>query len=646
MQIRLLLIAILLIGIGTSPTSAQKFTGFDPANSHYIWPTNASPYLSSTFGETRSTHFHAALDIKTWGRRGYEVYATRDGVVDRIAIGPRGYGKVVYLKHDDGSYSVYAHLLSFNNKLQQLADSVRFVNDYQFEIEKFWGWRNITVEKGDVIGYSGASGIGPPHLHFELRTPSHKPFNPLLTNLSIDDNIPPTIRELSIEPLSKYSTIDGENKIFTKRAQYSGGSYNFGTISVSGPIGLGVNAFDQSNRVNNSYAVYELILKVNGEQFFSAKVDSFSYNETDQMFIDRVYPILNKKDKGYQRLYLADGNTLPFYQTNGQKGKLDLPTGHHKITIIAKDFYGNTSTANLQLQVDKNSNSDLASSHPNNIREPNNLSIDEWNWFSNWVTIPHNDYRHVTLGNTDHSSYIPHSNGIAIDLREKRTLFINTPLTGPFSLYRVNPGKTSFISTADFRHFAKFPRETTYDTVSVAMTVKEDTSNSITVDLIPGTHPLKNEFTFHIARRPSLQDTSKFSFYNWDQEDNEWEYIPTKFDNHFIIGKTETFGHFTLKKDQQGPQIGNPRLRQRADGKWIILIDAIDNLSGINYHKSKITVDGVRGIAEFEPEDDRFVYYHPYFKPSANMDIDVVAYDKMGNKTEQTFQLQSDEAKK
>ncbi len=86
---------------------------FDPQKAHYLWPTEASPYLTSTFAETRSAHFHAALDIKTWGQRGYEVYATRDGVVDRIAIGPRGYGKVVYLKHNDGSYSVYAHLLSF-----------------------------------------------------------------------------------------------------------------------------------------------------------------------------------------------------------------------------------------------------------------------------------------------------------------------------------------------------------------------------------------------------------------------------------------------------------------------------------------------------------------------------------------------------
>src|SRR6056297_2382524 len=113
MTIRLLLFT-LLIAIAAHPLSAQESHSFDPTQAQYSWPTEASRYLSSTFGETRAAHFHAALDIKTWGRKGYEVYATRDGVVDRIAIGPRGYGKVIYLKHDDGSYSVYAHLLSFN----------------------------------------------------------------------------------------------------------------------------------------------------------------------------------------------------------------------------------------------------------------------------------------------------------------------------------------------------------------------------------------------------------------------------------------------------------------------------------------------------------------------------------------------------
>jgi len=643
MNIRPLLFITLFIGIFAHSLSAQESNSFDPTQAHYAWPTEASRYLSSTFGETRSAHFHAALDIKTWGQKGYEVYATRDGIVDRVAIGPRGYGKVIYLKHDDGSYSVYAHLLSFNNKLQQLADSVRFVNNYQFEIEKFWGWRDIKVKQGDLIGYSGASGIGPPHLHFELRTPTHKPFNPLLTNLSVKDNIPPQIRGLSLEPLSSKSSIEGENAIYTKRAILQNGSYSFGTISVKGPIGLGLNAFDQSNNVHNSYAVYELNLKVNGKHFFSSRVDSFSYSETHQIFIDRVYPLLKNTDKGFQRLYLADGNSLPFYKTNSQNGVLNLPRGTNRITITAKDYYGNTSTAKLTLNVRDHQQQKQNRAFTNRNSNLSTVSPDQWNWFSGWVTIPYNQYDHTTIGLADEEQFIEHVNGVAVDLTGQKSLFINTPELGPLQLYRTIPQSTSYISSADQNHFAVFPKNTFYDTVSVGMSVNHLAKDSLTVDLLPNAYPVREEYKFYAARDSAMTDTSKLSFYNFDKEDKEWELIPTNFTSSHIIGKAETLGHFSLKKDQKAPEIMNPRIRQRPDGKWIIYIDALDKLSGIDYPRSKISVNGNQGIAEFEPESDRFVYYHPNFVPSDSMQIKVIAYDKMGNKTEQIFKLANKE---
>ncbi|PAU95849.1 hypothetical protein CK503_01980 [Aliifodinibius salipaludis] len=643
MNIRLLLFITLFTGISTHPLLAQESDTFGPSQAHYVWPTEASRYLSSTFGETRAAHFHAALDIKTWGRKGYEVYATRDGTVDRVAIGPRGYGKVIYLKHDDGSYSVYAHLLAFNDELQQLADSVRFADNYQFEIEKFWGWRNIEVDQGDLIGYSGASGIGPPHLHFELRTPSHKPFNPLLTNLSVKDDIPPQIRGLSVEPLSLRSTIEGENAIFTKKAKLKNGSYSFGTITTKGPIGLGLNAFDQSNNVHNTYAVYELKLNVNGEHTFSSRVDSFSYGETHQMFIDRVYPLLKNMDKGFQRLYIADGNSLPFYKTDKQNGVLNLPVGTHHVTITTKDYYGNTSTAKLTLKVSEDQQQKKHQIFTNRNSNPGIVSPDQWNWFSDWVTIPYSQYEHTTIGLADGEEFTEHTNGIAVNLKGQKSIYVNTPETGPLQLYRINPKSTSFISSADQNHFAIFPRQTFYDTVSVGMSVNSFTQNTLTVDLIPNAYPVKEEYAFYTARDSTLSNTAKLSLYHYDQEDKEWELIPTSFTNSHIIGKTETLGHFSLKKDQKAPELRNPRLRQRPDGKWIIYINILDNLSGIDYSKSKIFVNDDQGIAEFEPENNRFVYYHPNFVPTPSMKVKVIAYDKMGNKTEQIFELENKE---
>lgn len=626
-------------------TAVGQSQEFNPAAAKYLWPTEASPYLTSTFAETREGHFHAALDIKTWGRRGYEVYATRDGYVHRIAIGPKGYGKVVYLKHSDGSYSVYAHLLSFNSQLQQLADSIRFANDYQFEIDRYLGWKDIKVEQGEVIGYSGASGIGPPHLHFELRTPSEKPFNPLLTNLKVIDTIAPQIRGVAIEPLSPEASVEGKNSIYTQRVRRKNGQYTFGTIEVSGPVGLGVNTFDKSNRVHNSYAVYELSMSVDGQQFFKSRVDSFSYRQTDQMFIDRIYPILQKSKKGYQRLYVADGNSLPFYTTSKNKGVLNLEPGIHNVSIQATDYYGNRTSASLRLRVHQKNvtHPDLTKRHSSGQSRSN---PHKWMWQRNWVTLTESQFSQVTIGTTDTTQFTRHDNGISVNLKKLDNLFMNLPEIGPVSFRRVRPDAPAIIASADQQSFATFPRYTFYDTVSVGMAVRKSPASAVTVDVLPGAFPIRDSYKFYVPRDTTLSITKKFSFYRRDRQDNEWKLIPTKFSNNHIIGKAESLGTFALKQDTTAPLLDNPRVVQRPDRQWLVMIDAMDDLSGIDQARTRIWVNGIQGIAEYEPEDDRFVYYHPNFEPTPSMQVEVTAFDKMGNKRSASFQLTMDQAKK
>ena len=62
-------------------------------------PLNIPLILSGTFGELRGNHFHAGIDIKTYGKEGYQVKSLDDGYVDRIRVGTTGYGKALYIKH-------------------------------------------------------------------------------------------------------------------------------------------------------------------------------------------------------------------------------------------------------------------------------------------------------------------------------------------------------------------------------------------------------------------------------------------------------------------------------------------------------------------------------------------------------------------
>ncbi|MFO7811120.1 MAG: M23 family metallopeptidase, partial [Candidatus Delongbacteria bacterium] len=240
-----------------SIVEAQPRPAFLDDSTTYFWPTNASRYMSSSFGESRSSHFHAAIDIGTWGHEGHAVFAARDGLVYRVAVGPVGYGNVIYMRHDDGSASVYAHLKDFHPEIRSIVDSLRLKN-YSFEFDRNMEEYDIRFSRGQQIGWTGSTGVGPPHLHFELRTPEGRPFNPLLAGVYIDDTIPPQFSALAIEPLASDSKIKGGTAIHRTLPTRHGGQYHFGTVDVQGEIGLAVDVFDRANASNNVHAVYEL----------------------------------------------------------------------------------------------------------------------------------------------------------------------------------------------------------------------------------------------------------------------------------------------------------------------------------------------------------------------------------------------------
>ena len=115
--------------------------------------------------------------------------------------------------------------------------------------------------------------------------------------------------------------------------------------------------------------------------------------------------------------------------------------------------------------------------------------------------------------------------------------------------------------------------------------------------------------------------------------------MDTRFTEDHIVGKSITLGTFITRRDTTPPVLDRPRLHRRTDGQWLIYIDAEDELSGINYDRSTITINGVQGIAEYEPEDDRLVYYHPDFSPARVLNIEATVFDRMGNKTAKSFQI-------
>ena len=133
-----------IVDIGTKYVPTVGSTG------SWGWPTNPGYTLSSYYGYRMQVfgegNFHTGLDIAGTGY-GSNVYASNNGVIVEIGY-VYSYGYHIMINHNNGYYTLYAHMSGFAPGLDV----------------------GTTVSRGQTIGYVGQSGWATgPHLHFEIR---------------------------------------------------------------------------------------------------------------------------------------------------------------------------------------------------------------------------------------------------------------------------------------------------------------------------------------------------------------------------------------------------------------------------------------------------------------------------------------------
>ncbi|MDI6767316.1 MAG: M23 family metallopeptidase [Bacteroidota bacterium] len=323
----------------------------DPINlniDNYIWPTDASRKITSSFAEYRSSHFHGGIDISTNGQNGYNVFAVADGYVNRIRIQTNGYGKMLFMKHYDGYVSTYAHLENFNEEIKQIARAEQHLKG-TYAIDLLLDSNKLPIKKGDVIAFTGETGFGPPHLHFEIRDENLNPINPLLSkNLVVEDNLSPIIKRVMIDPLTFSSYVDNrfESKYFSHFPRNKGMLQIPQPIRLHGQIGFGVEAFDRSDGNWSKSGIYRMEMYIDDSLTFSMELNRVLVEETKQIDLHYDYPS-NLQGRGkFQKLYIDQGNVLPFYDNKPTgAGIIDtekLTEGKHEYRIVCSDITGNS----------------------------------------------------------------------------------------------------------------------------------------------------------------------------------------------------------------------------------------------------------------------------------------------------------------
>jgi hypothetical protein len=369
-------------------------TGYACAQ-NYLWPTNASERLTSSFCEYRPGHYHAAIDIKTWNKEGYPIYAVEDGILFRVRTSPFGYGKVIYIKLKDGRYAVYAHLSRFNKKISALVRKKQYENQrYTTNIYP----QNIKVKKGDILGYTGQTGIGAPHLHFEIRNANSHPLNPLRFYANVKDNIKPVLQELMAIPNDQHSFVfSSPNSYKTKLIKTGKNHYALSRpLEVKGKIGLALRGYDKADGVHNRFGFYKSELFIDGEKIFSLIYDEIDFETSKYIETEIHYPEKMKSGNIFHKLYIEPYNQLNIYDRSLGNGLISIGTDTVDFKIEVSDFLNNMAVLEGKLIPPKN---DLIAVSSNRLKnkfaflqlnlppDMNELSFASFDRFSGWKDI-------------------------------------------------------------------------------------------------------------------------------------------------------------------------------------------------------------------------------------------------------------------
>ena len=312
------------------------------------WPLDTEPRLSSSFAEYRDGHYHAGIDLRTFGRIGLPCRAVDDGEAVRLRSQPKGYGKAVYLRTRDGRVAVYAHLNGFCRSLDSLAyvrRLARGANSCDIEIEP----GAFRFRRGEIVGYTGSTGSLYPHLHFELRDPAGRPINPLDGLYEVPDDCPPILAGLAVVPRRWGSLVDGSPLAVTRRFRLvADGRYAVrDTLVLDGEFAFGVSAYDKQSRGSYRMGLFAVELRIDGAVAYTARNAVFDYAQANDVALD--YEERGGEAAGrYLALRRKPANAFPGREGDGtisnlgsRPGVRGIEPGPHEAEIVARDAAGN-----------------------------------------------------------------------------------------------------------------------------------------------------------------------------------------------------------------------------------------------------------------------------------------------------------------
>jgi len=645
----------LITGVAFAATPVEE-----PAPTRWLGPFKRPPLdpplvITGGFGEYRIGHFHAGFDFGTGGRVGASVYAPLAGSIERIRASGVGYGRSIYLRTHDGRLLQFGHLDAY---VDVLADYVAAVQESsgQYEQDLWPEAGRFRFKAGDRIAWTGESGAGGPHMHFEIRR-GDIAYHPMRAGLVANDTTKPTLAALTLEPLDGLSRVAGG--VRPRTFSLTGAT---DTVKAIGRLRAIVAARDGVWRGVDRMVPWSTRMEWNGE-WVDARLDSISW-ATDMIESDYVYDAGRVVgDKGL--VLWAPPNWRPrVLVTNVPREKEagtilvaqgDPPRG---LKLVARDAAGNRTERVVVLvpealppgapakpialsqSATKSSAFDIA-------------ALPDFQFRVLFRAAPANS-RNVSMqfGSGPAVLAAPGAYGWSAIVRQQgegSLIVSGETASGAWQFVpdrslrpaagkdRALPGEHGELREGFTWDLAQ---DATFDGSEVL--ASEPDSASIpaelkTVRLLaalgPETIPLRKALDVHVSRR-EIADTSGVGLYCHRGGDWDWVRWTPRADGKGWDASPSRLGTFALLRDSRAPRITvtapSAMVKAGAYSRWAIEARLVDGGSGVDARTSYFAVDGKRVPSEWDSEEG-VLRWRPRRAPTGTHRYVVIATDRAGN---------------